>query len=150
MKTELLSVFEEARHLADEYHWAFNAAHAQTVGDEAKVRSHAADPTGSVALDGYLERSERDREQRGKAALRRQMDKSHREAILAISKLSNVLDGEARKLEKAMSHLKPGPSVKNPRFENPVVGDSTLGKEEMTATLEAQERRWSRGERFGN
>jgi hypothetical protein len=149
LKDELLACFEEARHLADEYHWAYNAAHAQTVGDSAKVRAHAADPTGSVALDGYLEQSERDREQRGKAALRRQMHKSHREAILAITKLSNVLDGEARKLEKSMSYLKPGPSARNPRFEKPIVGDTTLGKAEMAATIEAQGRRRERGEHFG-
>jgi hypothetical protein len=146
LKDELLSCFEEARHLANEYHWAFNAAYAQTVSDEAKVRSQRADPTGSVALDGY---PDRDRYQRGKAALRRQMDKSQREAILAITKLSNVLDGEARKLEKAMAHLKPGPSSRNPRFENPIVGDTTLGKSEMLATLEAAERRRERGEHFG-
>jgi len=146
MKAALLGCFEEARHLGDEYHWAFNAAYAQSVGDEAKVRAHAADPTGSTALDGF---PDRDRQQRGKAALRRQMEKSHREAVLAIAKLSNVLDGEARKLERSMAYLKSGPSNRNPRFEKPVVGDTTLGKDEMLATIEAQERRRDRGEAFG-
>jgi spore germination protein GerM len=149
LRQQLLVCFEEARHLADEYHWAYNAAHAQSVGDEAKVRSHAADPTGSVALDGHIESSERDRVVRGKAALRRQMDRSNREVQIAMTKLSNVLDGEARKLEKAIEYLKPGPSVKNPRFEKVIVGDSTLGKAEMEATLEARDRRHARGERFG-
>jgi hypothetical protein len=146
LRQELLRCFEEARHLADEFHWAHNAAHAQTVGDEAKVRSHAADPTGSVALDGY---PDRDQYQRGKAALRRQMEKSQREALLAVTKLSNTLDGEARKLEKAMAYLKPGASTRNPVFELPVRGDRTLLETEMIATLEAKERRVARGENFG-
>jgi hypothetical protein len=149
LRQELLRCFDQARYFADEYHWAANAAGDKTVGDEAKVRSHAADPTGSVALDGYLERSDHDREVRGKAAIKKQMDRSHREVILALSKLSNVFDGEARKLEKAMSHLKPGPSVKNPRFEKAIVGDTTLGKLEMADTIAARERRLARGENYG-
>ena len=149
MKAGTLSIIEAAQYLASEYAWAENAAHSQSVGDEAKVRSHAADPTGSVALDGYLERSDRDREQRGKAALRRQMDRSRKEALLAIAKCAGIIDGEARKLEKAMAHLKPGPSTKNPKFEKPIVGDTTLGRVEMIQTLEAQARRIERGENYG-
>lgn len=149
LKEEILGLFTEARYLGDEYEWAYRAAHAKTVGDEAKVRSHAADPTGSVALDGYLERTNGDHDVRGKAALKKQMERSNREVMLAIAKVANILDGEARKLEKAMEHLKPGPSVRNPRFEKAIVGDTTLGKAEMVATIEAQERRHARGERFG-
>jgi hypothetical protein len=149
LKDELLQAFEQARHLADEYEWSFNAAHAPTVGDEAKVRSHASDPTGSVALNGYVESSERDRELKGKAALRRQMEKSQRHVLQEIIKLANTLDGESRKLERAMSHLKPGPSMRNPRFEQVIRGDTTLGKVEMMATLEARDRRAQRGEAYG-
>ena len=149
LKAGILQVAADANYFADQYEWAYPASITRTVGDEAKVRSHAADPTGSVALDGYLERTNGDRDLRGKAALRKQMERSNREVSLAIAKLASVLDSEARKLEKAMEHLKPGPSARNPRFEKAIVGDTTLGKAEMVATVEAQERRTARGERFG-
>jgi len=157
LKDELLAAFEQARHLADEYEWSWNATHSPTVGDTAHTRSYASDPTGAVALNGYgqpvesheTDESQRDRILRGKAALRRQVDKSSRHALLEIGRLSNTLDGESKKLEKAMSHIKPGASVRNPRFELPIRGDTTLGKAEMMATLEARDRRHERGERFG-
>lgn len=149
MKEELLTMFERARWLADQDQWADGAAYAETKGDSAKVRTIAARPTEAIALHGYLEDSEKDRELRGKAALRRQREKSQRLALDAIVKLSNVMDGEAKKLERAMGHLRPGPSARNPRFEPAIRGDTTLGKAEMMATLEAQGRRRERGEAFG-
>lgn len=149
IKADMLSVWEQAIYYARQDQWAENTEHSATVGDQAKVRTVAARPTEAIALHGYLEESDRDRELRGKAALRRQRDKSQKAVLDAIVKLSNVMDGEAKKLEKAMGHLRPGPSVKNPRFELPTRGDTTLGKAEMAATLEAQGRRMERGEAFG-
>lgn len=145
-------MFERARWLADQDQWADGAAYAETKGDSAKVRTIAARPTEAIALHGYLEdeeASDHDRQLRGKAALRRQREKSQRLALDAIVKLSNVMDGEAKKLERAMGHLRSGPSARNPRFEPAIRGDTTLGKAEMMATLEAQGRRRERGESYG-
>jgi len=157
LKDELLATFEQARHLADEYEWSWNATHSPTVGDTAHTRSYASDPTGAVALNGYgqpveaheTDESQRDRILRGKAALRRQVDKSSRHALLEIGRLSNTLDGESKKLERAMGHIKPGASVRNPRFEAPIRGDMKLPPHVIRDLEAAQGRRHVRGEGYG-
>jgi len=158
LKAALLrEVFENAVHLAGEVDAALDAAHSRVVSDGVATRSYASSPTENVALNGYgppvdqheSDPSRRDRVVRGQAALRRQIEKSQRLSLDALVRCGAILDSESRRIEKAMGHLKPGASVRNPRFEVPVRGDTTLGKAEMMATLEAQERRRARGEMHG-
>lgn len=151
VRRSFLAAIASADRACEEYRHAHDACYTQIVGDEAKVRSGGSRPTETIALNGYPPGHEDgsgrpDREARGNAALRRQVERSHAAILAEIMRLENRLEGEARKLEKALGHLKPGPSSRNPRFELPIRGDTTLGAQEMADTLEAAARRRARGE----
>jgi hypothetical protein len=148
---------DQYAYFLEQYEWAYRLEYGPTSGDDVKVRSHGTSPTESVALHGYgpaREKHEHDPSQgdrivRGQAALRRHVDKAFEQATKALVELQNALDGESKKLEKAMGHLKPGPSARNPRFEVSVKGDMKLPRDVLRDLEAAQTRREERGEAFG-
>jgi len=112
--------------LIDAYTWAFYAAHGGSVTDSAKVRSVAADPTGSIAA--------------GKERMRSRVA----DAAKKIASAVDMLRSARSECESVLRNLTPDtgyePTVRHPR---------TASRADLTAAGEAQQRRTGRGEGFG-
>jgi len=112
--------------LIDAYRWSYFATLGGSVTDSAKVRSVAADPTGSIAA--------------GKERMRSRVA----DAAKKIASAVDMLRSARSECESVLRNLTPDtgyePSVRHPR---------TASRADLTAAGEAQQRRTGRGEGFG-
>lgn len=117
------------RSISHEYRWVHGAAHARTVGEEAKVATTSpSDPTGSIAVDS-----------RDKGRMRAQLYRTIEDARRALAEL-----------EHASASLRAG-AARDPggvRFEALRYPRTAL-QEELKDSRAAKVRREERGEGWG-